>query len=151
MGKRRRSKGFRVINFDRPQRSRQRVDLKRPFDRKEVFRWLYDQFAGSNGGKLLHSMESRGEYFWTERNRRLDVCYYMVRSRGNFLYVNRQRWVRKGADEGVNTFAEAFLGDKGVVYHREDKQILKVPYRQYELFMQRYRELTPDLEWFDSN
>jgi hypothetical protein len=123
----------------------QRLDRVR--DPKTAFRYLMDNFAGQNSGKLLSSFASRGQYFWMERDRSADQSYYIVHKRGNYVIVTQRRWVV--GDQGVNTFLGSLLGfDETPVC--QDTVILRHPIMQVETFLQAYADAAPQLGvWFD--
>jgi hypothetical protein len=116
-------------------------------DPKSAFRYLMDNVAGNNSGKLLSDFASRGEYYWVERDRSADQSYYIVRKRGNYVVVTQRKWVVNG--QGVNTFIGGLVG-----FESEpvcvDTVILRHPIMEVETFQAAYAKAAPALGfWLD--
>lgn len=115
-------------------------------DPKTAFRYLMDNYAGQNSGKLLSDFASRGEYYWVERDRQGDQSYYIVRKRGNYVVVTQRKWVVDG--KGVNTFLGGLVGFEGEPVC-VDTVILRHPIMQVTTFQQAYKAAAPELGVWD--
>ena len=118
-------------------------------DPKTAFRYLMDNYAGQNSGKLLNDFASRGKYFWIERDRDVDQSYYIVRKQGNYVVVTQRRWVVDG--QGINTFLGSLTG-----YEKEpvmvETVILRHPIMDVTTFQAAYKEAAPNLGvWLDDH
>lgn len=117
-------------------------------DPKTAFLYLLDNVAGQNSGKFLSHRSSRGDYHWIERDRNsTDQSYFIVRKRGNYVIVTRQRWLVNG--QGVNTFVGSLTGfDEEPNMVKE--LILRHPIMKYETFKRAYAAVAPSLDiWED--
>jgi hypothetical protein len=86
-------------------------------------------------------------YFWKERSRGEDQCYFVVRKRGNFVVVNKIRWVVD--DHGINTFLYGLgAGQDEAEPVMESTVILRHPIMEVESFQAAYRAAAPELEWW---
>jgi len=121
--------------------------LEKVKDPKTAFFYLLDNVAGQNSGKFIESRSARGEYYWVERSRGEDQCYFIVRKRGNNITVIRRRWLIGG--KGTNLFLGSLVGfDKEPV--PEDTVVLVHPIMDVIRFKQAYAKATPELEhWTD--
>lgn len=115
-------------------------------DPKTAFRYLMANVMSSNGGKLLSSFASRGEYYWVERDRSADQSYYIVRKRGNYVVVTQRQWVVDG--QGVNTFMGSLVGFKEEPKMVE-RVILRHPIMDVQGFRAAYAAAAPQLGFFD--
>ena len=123
--------------------------LDRVKDPKTAFRYLMDNYAGQNSGKLLSDFASRGKYLWIERDRCADQSYYIVRKRGNYVVVTRRQWLVDG--QGVNTFIGGLTGYKSEPVMVETV-ILCHPIMDVTTFQAAYKAAAPDLGvWLDDH
>lgn len=140
-------RGWRIYNpkqLRRLGRFWQREDKVK--DTKTAFFYLLDNVSGENSGKLLSDHASRGDYHWIERSRGAEQYYFVVRRRGNHIVVTRRKWVVD--DQSVNLFLGSLLGFEKEPILVEDV-ILRHPIRLWKDFERAYRDVSPELEWWD--
>lgn len=143
----RKSGGWVTCRFPKQLRRTVSDPTRFPHDAKVIFKHLLDTVAGANGGKMLSSKASSGRYYWHERSRGSNQSYYTVRLRGNHIVVTRTRLLVNG--KGINSFAFSLgVGPETDEITNETAVILRHPYRDYQGFVARYRELAADLDWW---
>jgi hypothetical protein len=104
----------------------------------------------SNNGKLLNYSRSRGNYYIWQRDRAEDQSYFMIRIRGNYIVAQKIRYMDSDG-VGINTFLSitipSLFGQEIKTPKTEIKEILRVPISEYAIFSDKFKKLTPSLDW----
>lgn len=115
-------------------------------DAVKKFERIFDY--GFNG-KLLSTPRDNKKIRYEFRNREESCFYYTITFKGNHIRLIRTQNVLLDSGEPVNVFFYAIsygFGDEPppVVITKKD-ELLKMPYRMYNEFIDEYIRLTPDL------
>lgn len=117
----------------------------------------------ANNGKLLEFRPSRGRVI-VQRNRKKERAYYTTRFKGNYIktwivqYFRGDKLLDYFTEIAIPTFVSA-LGNQGVTQENVIESVkkievrktllLKTSIRDYKEHLEKFKELTPDLEWYD--
>lgn len=116
----------------------------------------FERTIYQNSGKLLHTCCEKGKRLIYQRDREEDQSYYEVRIRGNKIMGFVVRYELEG--KGVNMFTSLVIPTLCGSDNAEEvadtmvcvrKLILELPIRNKEEFLLRFKELTPNLYWWD--
>lgn len=109
-----------------------------------------------NGGKLIRYGTNR-KIFCYHRNR-VDSTYYLTRIKGNWIKSFKIQYLLNG--EPQNTYIAFTVG--GLIDPQKAKEdanktktvktlIVKSRFNEYEKHLQLFKQLTPDLQWFNND
>lgn len=114
------------------------------------------KITDENGGKLL-DCEWHRKIFCHQRNR-VDSTYYLTKTKGNWIKSFRIRHLLNG--EPQNLFMSFMVGglldpqkaqDNASHTETVKELIVKTKFNEHEKHFQLFKQLTPDLDWFDDN
>lgn len=104
-------------------------------DRYPILRYFVKNGVNKNNCKVIICKRSRCKYFLIIRGRAYPIYYYLIEVRGNEIRAFRES---EGNIDWDN-YSHKIL---------RNKLFLSTKLKDYKLFVAKFKELTPDLDWY---
>jgi len=118
--------------------------------RESTFKKI-ESVVNDNGCKCLDSSKKKSFWYYF-RSRSDSSMYFVVECKGNFIRAYRIRYILKSG-KSVNVFIgcqiPAICGGNPEIPFLKKEMILKKRFKEFESFLKEFKEITPELSWYD--